>query len=130
MSTFARLVTHGAIASTLAALAAIWITKQLSILAYLLFVAILFAPSALSTFAMWRICETASSPALGATRFLEIAVGFVAGVLTLYLEYVVLGLVFPKFFYQSFSGSDIALGIIAGAFAWHFRGKLRWERKV
>jgi hypothetical protein len=130
MRTFTRLVTHGGIASALAALVALWWTKQLSILAYLLWVTLLFPPSALSTLAMWRICGTADSPALGSARFLEIAVAFFAGILVMYLESVALRLLLPKLFPQSFSVPDIALGIIAGAFAWHFRGKLRWEREV
>ena len=130
MRTSTRLVTHGAIASALAALVAIWLTKQFSILAYPLWVALLFFPSAISTFAMWRICGTAFSPAVGATRFLEIAIGFVAGVSAMYLECVVLNLLFPNLFAGTFSGPDFALGIIAGAFAWQFRGKLRWERDV
>jgi len=125
-----RLLTHGAIASAVAALVAIWWTKQFSILAYPLWVALLFPPIVLSTFAMWRICGTANSPALGATRFLEIAIGFVAGVLTMYLESIALTLVFPNVFSGTFSGPDAALGMIAGACAWLFRGKLRWERVV
>ena|ERR1700730_4627819 len=130
MRTTTRLLTHGATASVVAALVAIWWTKQFSILAYPLWVGLLFLPIALSTFAMWRICGTANSPARGATRFVEIAVGFVAGVLTMYLESVALSLAFPNLFSGTFSGADAALGVIAGAFAWLFRGKLRWERVV